>query len=215
MEQGASNRSRYRLELAATLILSIATLGSAFSGWRSSVWSDVQAFELARAGELQAESIQLATRAALQTDVDIGMFLAWLESSVERDRRLAGFLAEHFRPEFRSAFDAWMRRPAVDLGPEAPKLPADTPFALPDYRLATTAEADALREQAALAVRRAAYASDVATKFVLTAVLYASVLFLAGVSIKVRSAQSQAALVVTAGALLAAAVIYMALVPTT
>ncbi len=211
-EQGSDPR-RYRLELAATLLLSIATLGSAFSAWRSSAWSGVQSAELARANDLQSESIRFATRAALQTDVDVGMFLAWLESAIERDQLFADFLAAHFRPEFRGAYDAWMAEPPLDFGPDLPKLPAGTPFGLPAYRLDANEQASELRAQAEQAVERATRASTVATQFVLTAVLYASVLFIAGISIKVRSARSQGVLVVAAAVLLAATLIYSLLVP--
>ena len=91
------------------------------------------------------------------------------------DDELATFYVARFRPEFQPAFDAWLATdPLTD--PDAPP----TPFAMDEYRLAATAEAerlDAEAEAAAATVRRNVQR---AANYVLAVVLFSVALFFAG-----------------------------------
>ena len=95
---------------------------------------------------------------------------------------LADFYVDRFRDEFRPAFDAWMATRPLDE-PDAPP----TPFAMAEYQVASRNEAarlDAAAEASAAEVRQ-----DIqrASNYVLTVVLYAVVLFFAGMSTRIGS----------------------------
>ena len=69
---------------------------------------------------------------------------------------------------------------------DAQGLPAGTPFEQPSYVLVEQKTADALNQQADTVLKEAQHANDVGDQFVLTAVLFASVLFFAGTAQKFR-----------------------------
>jgi len=82
----------------------------------------------------------------------VATFIAWTDADRRGERELAAFYKTRFRPEFRTAFDAWIAtNPFVDAS--APR----TPFAMPEYSVAAKHEAEQLdieAEQAAAEVRR-------------------------------------------------------------
>ena len=80
--------------------------------------------------------VQSSTRAGQLTQVDIATFIQWVDADVKNDEKLARFYRKRFRPEFPPAFAAWIAtKPKTN-----PKAPL-TPFAMPQYRLATAKEA--------------------------------------------------------------------------
>jgi hypothetical protein len=94
---------------------------------------------------------------------------------------VSGFLYNRFREEFLPAVDAWLETEPID-NPDAPK----TPFTMDQYVVAKGVEADqltALADEKAAAARTANQNGD---NYVLTMVLFASVLFFAGVSSKMN-----------------------------
>lgn len=192
-------------ELVAALLLAVATVLSAWSAFQATKWSGTQAIHFAQAGALRTDSAKAAGRANAEQIVDVSTFVSWLNALVDERRvnpsasvgpngtyqpdpqSLSGFLFERLRPEFRTVVELWLaQRPLQN--PDA----APTPFALPQYHLASQATADRLEreadQQAALA-RRDNQRGD---NYVLTTVLFASVLFFAGMSTKLRSARNQA-----------------------
>ena len=205
-------RRHHRLELAATVLLSFATFGSAWAAWRSSVWNGVQSYESSQATHYLTESIRASTRAQTREAIDVATFLHWLQAKGRGEERYAADLARRFRAEFRPVFEAWLARPAEGDGPL--ELPPDSPFVGADYQEAKRESLD-LQRRAEEAGVRAAAATSISNDFVLTAVLYASVLFLAGVSLKVEAYGIRLALVILAGVLLCATVIFTALLQRT
>jgi hypothetical protein len=94
----------------------------------------------------------------------------------------SGFLYNRFRDEFRPAMDAWL---ATDPGnnPDAPA----TPFVMPEYTVAEFEAADALAVTADQAAVDARAANQNGDNYVLTAVLFAAVLFFSGVASKLEN----------------------------
>ena len=115
---------------------------------------------------------------------------------------------ERFRDEFRPAFDAWMAtRPFTN--PDAPP----TPFAMDEYQVASRDEAarlDASAEASAAEVRLDIQRSS---NYVLTVVLYAVVLFFAGMSTRLRNRRLRWVMTVAGCAVLVAALTWVATLP--
>ena len=115
---------------------------------------------------------------ALVDEIDTGEVTLEDASMYEPTRgTVSGFLYLRMRPEFLPAMEAWLATdPLGNL--DAPS----TPFALEEYALADALEADrlaAVADQKSLEAREANQNGD---NYVLTMVLFASVLFFAGVS---------------------------------
>ena len=191
LAHGSARRERI-IEIVTAVILSLATVASAWSAYQATRWSGEQSIRFGEANTLRSESVRASNRANQETAVDVNVFVAWVNAISAGDRRQAGFLAARFRPEFKPAFKAWLDQPR----PAAQRIPAGTPFAMPEYRLASEAESEALAEQATERFSAAKDANQTGDNFVLTAVLFASVLFFAGIATKFSSFRVKIAIVV-------------------
>ena len=119
------------------------------------------------------------------------MFIQWVNATATDETELADFYEDRFRPEFVPAFEAWEDTDPL-TNPDAPP----TPFAMPEYQLEATAEAeelDAQSEAASAAVRRNIQRSS---NYVLAVVMFAVALFFAGMSTKLKSPGTRTALLV-------------------
>jgi len=174
------NRSDW-IELAAAILLSLATIAAAWSAYQSTRWSGVQANAYSASGAKRTEATQQNSILAGQVLIDVMAWITYLEHRQAGDERGATFLMERFRPEFRPAFDAW-----VALVPPG-EIPPGTPFDLPQYRPAAKERADQLNTDAESLAATAREANQLGDNFVLVAVIMASVLFFAGVGTKVKA----------------------------
>ena len=169
------------VEILAASILALATIASAWSAYQATRWSGVQATAFAEAGAERAESVRASDLADAELAIDAEYFAIWLEAASEDNNTLRGFLEERFRDEFAVAFEAWLETDPL-TNPQAPR----SPFDMPEYELEAAQEAEALRTKAIAATAVAVDANQTGDDYVLTTVLFASVLFFAGISTKFR-----------------------------
>jgi hypothetical protein len=185
-----SEARRDRIEIAAAVLLALAAVTTAWSSYQASRWNGEQAKTAGSVNKTRLEAARAADLATSQTQVDIATFLQWVDAYAQEQTELAEFYRERFRAEFKPAFEAWVAtKPRQTAG--APP----TPFAMPEYRLAATAEAnrlDARAEVLAAQVRRSIQRS---TNYVLGVVLCAVALFFAGISTKLGSHRLRTGLV--------------------
>ena len=174
------NRSDW-IELAAAVLLSLATMAAAWSAYQSTRWGGVQANAYSASGAKRTEATQQNAVYAGQVLIDVMAWITYLEHRQAGNERGATFLLERFRPEFRPAFDAW-----AALVPPG-EIPPGTPFDLPQYQPAARERAEQLNAEAEALAATAREANQLGDNFVLVAVVMASVLFFAGVGTKVRA----------------------------
>jgi hypothetical protein len=180
---------RDRVELLATVLLAVATVATAWSGYQSTRWNGEQAKAGGRANALRIESAKAAGLANAQTEIDVATFTQWINAYTEEEDQLADFYFQRFRPEFKPAVDAWVAtRPLKS--PEAPP----TPFAMPEYTLAARATADRLDAQAEVFAAQVRLDIQRASNYVLGVVLFASALFFAGLSTKLTAPRLRVAM---------------------
>jgi hypothetical protein len=171
-----------RLDLIATVLLALATVATAWSGYQASRWNGEQAKSFSRASALRIESAKSADLANAQTQIDVATFTQWVDAYAQDQTELADFYLERFRPEFKPAVDAWIAtRPLRSA--DAPL----TPFAMPEYRLEAREEAEALEAEAEAWSARARTNVQRATNYVLGVVLFAAALFFAGMSARLAT----------------------------
>jgi hypothetical protein len=171
-----------RIEIVATVMLSLATLGTAWSGYQASRWNGEQAKAFSRAAAARVESAKAADLANSQSQVDVATFIQWVDSYALDRKELADFYFARFREEFKPAVDAWVATKPLQ-NDDAPL----TPFAMPEYRVAAQAEAQRLEADAEELSATARENVQRATNYVLCVVLFAAVLFFAGISTRLRT----------------------------
>ena len=175
----AHGAGRDRVELLATVLLSLATVATAWSGYQATRWNGEQAKAGARANAARIESVKASGLANTQTEIDVATFTQWVNAYAQHQTQLRDFYARRFRKEFKPAVAAWIATKPIQNA-NAPL----TPFAMPQYRLAARAEADDLNAKAEASALAALRDIQRSTNYVLCVVLFASALFFAGMSTK-------------------------------
>jgi hypothetical protein len=199
-----------RLEIAATVLLALAAVATAWSSYQASRWNGEQAKAASRATAARIESSRASSRADAETQVDVATFTQWVNAYALRQSELADFYFKRFRKEFKPAVNAWIAtRPLRNA--DAPL----TPFAMPQYRLAARQEAAQLDARAETLSASARTNVQRSTNYVLGVVLFAVALFFAGMSTKLRSRRLQTALLALGTAIFLGAVIWLATQPIT
>jgi hypothetical protein len=194
--------------MLAAVLLALATVATAWSGYQSTRWNGEQAKAGARANALRIDSTKADGLANAQTQVDVATFTQWVDAYARDDDRLARFYLARFRPEFAPAVRAWVAtRPLQN--PAAPL----TPFAMPQYRLAAREEAERLDAQAEVQAGLARRDIQRATNYVLGVVLFASALFFAGMSTRMRSPRAAVALLAVGAAVFLLTTLWIATSP--
>src|SRR4051794_12412099 len=117
-------------EMAAVLLLSLATLGIAWSGYQATRWSGLQARSYAQASTARALANRTSTLGGQERIQDLLNFNRWLEESTSGDQQLADLYVRRFREEFRPAFRAWLAQDPLH-NPAA----IATPLRMPQYRI--------------------------------------------------------------------------------
>jgi hypothetical protein len=214
------------VDLALTIIMALAAVGTAWAGFQSAKWSGLQAIAFADAGAARAESTKASTDAGQDRLFDTVLFTSWLESLqreivagtsprpqgdyTPNEAELSGFIYERFRPEFKPAVEAWVATQPL-IAPDAPA----SPFVMPEYTL----EADAL--EAELVERAESFVADAheynqrSDNYVFMAVIFALALFFAGVAGRSRTHRSQQLLSVAAAVTFVGAAIVLVVLPKT
>ena len=164
------------------MLLVVAALGTSWSSYQATRWNGEQAAAAGRTSAVRISAARAQGLAQAQTQVDVATFIAWAGANRQGDHKLAAFYVDRFRDEFKPAFAAW-RATAPFTNPDAPP----TPFAMPEYQLASASDSeklDAASEASAAQVRLYIQRSS---NYVLTVVLYAVVLFFAGMSTRLTN----------------------------
>jgi hypothetical protein len=178
----APRLSAERLELVATILLALATVATAWSGYQASRWNGEQAKASARASALRIESSKADSLANAQTQVDVATWMSWADAYALGRDELADFYWKRFRAEFKPAAEAWVAtRPLRN--PDAPL----TPFAMTEYEVAARADAERLEAEADASAAQARANVQRSTNYVLGVVLFAAALFFAGISTKLST----------------------------
>lgn len=197
-----------RLELAAALLLALAAVATAWSGYQSSRWHGRQADAFAKASASRVESTRASDVANRQIQVDVATFVQWVDAYAAEDEFLTGFYRKRFRPEFAKAVDAWVAtRPLRNAN--APL----TPFAMPEYELASAEEAEALEATAAAAADVARVNIQRADNYTLCLVLFSAALFFAGFSTRFRSQRIREVTLAIGWLVFAATLVWLATFP--
>ncbi|HEX2105337.1 MAG TPA: hypothetical protein VHF51_16920 [Solirubrobacteraceae bacterium] len=203
-----SRRAEHRLELGSVLVLSLAVLATAWSGYHAARWSGEESRLYTEASGLRVKSAQEATIAGQARIDDLLYFNGWLEAYDSGNRELAAVYRRRLRPEFRPVFRAWIaQRPFTN--PRA--IPG--PLYMPQYRPAALDRAAALDEEAEELYREGAEAKGHDDGYILSTVFFAAVLFFASMSLRLEWWKLRVAVFGLATAMLLLGVVWVLSLP--
>jgi ferric-dicitrate binding protein FerR (iron transport regulator) len=208
-----------RFELLEAILLALAAILTAWSAFEATKWGGVQADSYSRAGAARTEAVGASTRAGQLSTIDVDTFTSWLAALGADERAGAesglgdsgytplpgtesAFLYERFRPEFRTAFDAWLA-----TSPRTNTAAPPTPFAMPEYQVAEAARAATLEQQAEQSAAVARQANQRGDNYVLMTIMFALVIVLVGIGTKMDTVKARTFLFALATIALVAATV--------
>src|SRR6478752_6256782 len=101
MADGENGKRARRLELAATILLATAAVGTAWAAYQSARWHSQQAKGQSASIASRVESTRSANVANRQGQIDVALFTQWVDAYARNETRLAAFYDKRFRPEFK------------------------------------------------------------------------------------------------------------------
>ena len=173
-----SRRERV-LEITAALLLSLATVGIAWSGYQAAKWSGIQAQRYTQASTARSLANQASTLAAQDRTQDLLNFNRWLDVRTHGNAQLTALYERRFRDEFRPAFEQWLRSDPLNHPNAIP-----SPLLEQQYVLANTVKADKLEKLGDARFEQGRQATENADDYVFVTVFFAVVLFFAGISLR-------------------------------
>jgi hypothetical protein len=170
-------RTRRWIEVLSAAILAAATMGTAWSAYQSALWSDKFSSHNTTSLAALVRVGKLTTLALQRTTLHVNLFVQWIAAVNKGDNKTADFLFARFPEPLGSAAAAWRAagaRPVADL--------PGSPFDMPAYSVAERVEADRWENVAVSEAAAAEHASEISNRYLLFTIIFASVLFFAGVS---------------------------------
>jgi len=197
------------VEIVAVIVLSLATIATAWCGFQAARWSGVMTLNLSAANATRTQAVTAANYANTELGYDSGVLLDYAEAYFEGNTTRLEVLKKRFiRGELDKALQAWLSMDPAN-NPDAPR----SPLLMPEYQQATLKKAESLNKKAARLTDEAKNDNQRSDDYVLLTVIFASVLFFAGISTKFSSRSAKVAMVLVGSAILIATVVVLTFQP--
>lgn len=196
------------ISFASVFVLSITALAVSWSGYQSEKWNSMSRELWVEAGRNRVIANRMITEAGQIMQVDLALFVQWLNAYADGNSRLEEFYKSRFRDEFKPAFEKWAAGRPV-RNPEA----APTPFMLPEYRSAVLAESERINAEAEKTSDKARAALGLSERYTFNTVVLSMALFFGGLVHVVRHFSSRLVLLGLAMLMCAFGIINIAIYP--
>jgi hypothetical protein len=196
------------IELLEAVVLALVAVATAASSFQAAKWSGLSARSISfglNATVLAQQKVILAGQDHLY---DVVTFNAWLQAKMTRNPTLVALYERRFRPEYATAFAAWLKIDPFH-NPSAPP----GPMFMDEYKNAKAEESSKLNEQANAFFEEAATARKNSEEYLRTTVLLAMVLLLTVIAQRIQSYWPQAGIIAAACILLLGSVYYLSTLP--
>jgi hypothetical protein len=211
-DDGASSRDRDErrrdlLERVAVVVLTVTTVLTAWSAFEASKWGGAMSIAFSQASSTRIESASLDGTANVRTSNQIGLWTQWAAATSSGDAELAEFLADRFPEPLAAAHEDWLA--AGGTRADAPA----SPFDMPSYVVPERTQAAEASDRAGALFQTALRNNQRGDNYTILTVLFATVLFFAALSGRVRALRAQQVLVGTAMVLGSVGVVLLAIFP--
>lgn len=197
------------LEFGAVVLLSLATLATAWSGYQAALWSGEQSTRYAKASALRVQSEQQSTNGGQLRIGDLVLVNGWFNAIESGNPKLAAAYRRRFRPAFQPVFNAWLAQHPL-TNPRA----VPGPTYMPQYHPAPYALAAALDARADELFLEGTQAKTNDDRHILSTVFFAAVLFLAAVSLRLEWRRLRIAVLAFGTVMFLGALVFVLTLPT-
>ena len=197
-----------RIELSSAALMAVATIATAWCGYQSARWNGERADHAALASMAGVRTAKFTNLVGQKISFHAQLFAQWASAISAKNTALADFLLQRFPEPLKTATTAWQATNPL-TNPEAPP----TPLSMPEYALTETTEAALSEETALKEYDLANRADDMADRYLIFTIIYASVLFFAGISGKFGWQALDVTMLVVAGLALLIGLLIMFTIP--
>ena len=168
--------------LAEAILLAIVAVATAWSGYQAAKWDARSAEQYSLNSNTMILSQERTTASGQYHLFDVLTFNGWMFAKTRNDQSLMDFYERRFRPEFRVAFNDWIKLDPLhnESAPAGPAL-------MPSFKDPLEAEAKQLSHQAKDYFEQAVHARETGDQYVKVTVLLATVLLLTALSQRFKS----------------------------
>ena len=198
-----------RVEILEAILLAVVAVATAWSGYQTARWDSRQAQLYGLSNKERTAENREATKSGQQRIYDTTTFGFWLQETATGHREAAALFLRRFRPEYRVAFDAWIKTDPL----HNPRAPAGPVF-MPQYHNASAERAAAYDKEASAAFEDGTKARENGDHYLRNTVLLATVLFLTALAQRFKVLKVRIALLAVAGCLLVVALYFVVTYPT-
>lgn len=196
------------IELISTILLSAATVLSAWCVYQSSQWSGEQYFRIDDETSANQFRLQYEVAGAQRKTAELQLFLEYSSAIADSNLNLAEFLYHRFPRSFKKAFNVWEK-----LDPYQNTDAPSSPFTMKEYVIPELEEAKKYEAQA-ISFKKAANTSDKnSDNYVLLSLILSTVLFFSGMCGVTDSRRSQRILLGTASMIFVTALVFIITMP--
>ncbi len=163
------------------VLLSLATLATAWSGYQAALWSGIQSQRYAEASATRVRAEERTVTGGQLHLGDLVLVNGWFNAIESGNPKLASDYVRRFRPAFQPVFRAWLA-----LHPLTNRHAPPGPTFMKQYRLAPYEEAASLNAKANQLFTEGTQGKTNDDRHILSTVFFAAVLFLAAVSLRLQ-----------------------------
>ena len=206
--RGPKPRWHEILEIVEAIVLALVAICTAWSGYQAARWDGLQDELYEKSTRLRVEAQGLATRGGQEQIYDASTVTEWIKAKSAGNEKLAQLFERRFRPEFREAFDVWVKTDPLN-NPDAPP----GPLVMKEYHNAASEKAGEMGNQATEAFERGAAARATSDKYVRVTVVLATVLLLVAISQRFKTHGVRMGLAIVAFVLICFPLIRLLMLP--
>jgi hypothetical protein len=196
------------LEILEAVLLALVAIATAWSGYQAALWDTESAKGYAESSKLRVESEQTYLEGNQTLSYNASTLNAWLQATASGNEELVAILERRFTPEYKVAFDAWLKTKPL-TNPDAPPGPGY----MPEFEDPFADKATELAHEASVAFEDGVTSREHSDKYVRITVVLAMVLFLIAVGQRFRIRGVRVAVTVTAGVFLVYAALLVVQLP--
>jgi hypothetical protein len=200
---GHPHRGQWLEILEAAVLASVAVL-TAWSGYQAARWDAKSAANYAKASATTVQAQAQAALAGQENLYDITTFGSWIAARTRGEDKVAAIFERRFRPEYVTAFQAWMKLDPLN-NPQAPPGPSF----MPEYKLAKREQAKTLAEEAHRLYEQGVQARERGDEYVRITVVLATVLLLTALSQRFKIEGARIGLLAVAYLMLSVALVWI------
>lgn len=201
----------YKFELAGAIVMSLAALLTAWSGYQSSQWGSVQSLQMGEANLRNSEAMERSLEFNQRYGMDGILVLNFVNAVVENKTNLVDHYLKSIRPDLSKLMRDWLATDPLN-NPKA----IQQPLAMPEYQELLKIRflaAKQLEEQARDCRKKALEAGEYSDKYLVITILFSTILFLGGIESKFDDVRVRSLLISLSGLILLFAVYRLTILP--